>query len=108
MAIVKRRGSIYYYRNVRVKGKVKRIYVASGEEALLAAAIDSHRRLRKRIDFEARQAEIARWNSACQAADAMIAITNLLVAASLLSSGYRQHYRGLWRLKHERHQREQG
>jgi hypothetical protein len=97
MALEKRGNAVYHYRSRRVGKKVTRKYVASGDDARLAASVDAHRRLRKLMQKEALQAECEAWNAACAPLDALIAITDLLVKATLLCEGFHRHHQGEWR-----------
>lgn len=100
MALEKRGNSVYHYRSRRKGKKVTRKYIASGDDARLAAAVDEHRRLRKRMERETLRAEQEAWQATCAPLDQLIALTDLLVKAMLLSEGFHQHHQGEWRRRH--------
>ena len=98
MAIETRGKAVYYYRSQRTGTKVKRKYVASGDDARLAAAVAKHRRLGKRMKRETVKAV---WDGACAPLDELIAVTDLLFIATLLVGGFHQHHQGEWRRRRE-------
>ena len=100
MALVEVNGSVHYYRNKRIGKKVKRIYVGSGDLARKAAAVDSHRRLRRQMEREALQADLRQWKELCAPLDRLIELTDLLFAAVMLTEGYHLHH-GEWRRRRE-------
>jgi hypothetical protein len=88
----------YYTRTERTKnGKYSRQYIGTGPAAELAAALDELLRAERTAHAEARKAEQAKWQGAQRALAAAATITDLLVRAALLASGYHQHARGEWR-----------
>lgn len=87
----------YYTRSHKKAGKVTREYFGKGAEAKLAAALDESRRERQQAERQTLKADRKRWNDACVILDALIAISDLLVIATLLAEGYYQHDRGAWR-----------
>jgi hypothetical protein len=101
MALEERGYSTYYYRSCREGKRVKRRYVAAGYAARLAAALDSHCRVRKRLAREVPQAAGDAWDAACGPLDKLIAVTDLLVTATLLAEGFHRHKQGEWRRRRE-------
>ena len=99
MALVKTPTTVHYYRSVRAEGKVKREYGGSGKTAHLAAAVAAERHRRRRQEREELIANRRKWNEACAPLDELIAMTDLLVTASLLAAGYHRHHHGEWRLR---------
>jgi hypothetical protein len=80
---------------------VVREYVGCGVLGELAAQLDAEERQR-------REGRAARWNDEQADLDALEApvaelseVSDLLVRAALLASGYHQHNRGEWRLRRE-------
>lgn len=101
---MKRGNADHYYRSVRVGKKVKRIYVGCGETAHLAAAIDAHRRLRRQMEREERVNERRNWETASVLLDELIAVSDILTEATLLTAGYHRHHQGPWRRRRGRQQ----
>jgi|SRR5579884_2000273 len=97
MAWVCRGQKQYYYRSRRYGARVGREYFGTGPEAELAAALDQRRQQEQQARRQAAQAERQRWDGAAAVLGQLIAATDLLVDAALLSGGYRQHERGAWR-----------
>lgn len=67
MALEKRGGSTYYYRSIRQGKKVKRQYVAAGDDAEYAAAIHDHGRLVHKIQRERIESLRVAWDDAFHA-----------------------------------------
>lgn len=81
----------YYYRNRKVRGRVERDYYGSGEEAQLAAALDSCRKLRREVERQARRDSVKTWEAACWPLKELTHGTDLLAWATLLSAGFHRH-----------------
>ena len=97
----RKRGGLYYTRSRKENGRVVREYIGSGALGQLAALEDEHNRRQ-------REEQAAWWKEEQQdldaledAVDEMTEAADLLVRATLLASGYRQHNRGKWRLRRE-------
>lgn len=97
MAWVSEGSSRYYYRSVRRGRKVLREYYGGGEEARLAAALDAERRRQREADLQLRRDARDAFESASGPLDRLIAVTDLLVRATLLARGFHQHHQGEWR-----------
>src|SRR4051794_33134515 len=87
----------YYTRSRKVNGRVKREYVGCGAEAELAAALDAARRSAREAQRKAARAERARLAGADSLVLSFCELAELLMRASLLTSGCHQHARGRWR-----------
>jgi len=97
----RQRGSLYYTRSRKENGRVVREYVGGGVLGQIAALEDEHER-RRREEQEAFWKEEQRDLDALQGlVDELSEASDLLVRATLLASGYRQHNRGEWRLRRE-------
>jgi hypothetical protein len=98
MAFEKRNGSLYYYRKERTGGRVRSIYIGSGEMAHIFAQLDAMRQDEK--DFECWQRETERGEIAAldDALDLISKKSDALVTAVLLANGFHQHKRQ-WRRK---------
>jgi len=87
----------YYTRSRRENGRVVREYVGGGVLGELAAQMDAI--ARDKLDTDRESNRIARKE--IETLDASVAelneLADLLVAASLLAAGFRQHNRGNWR-----------
>lgn len=94
----------YYYRCRRVGGRRTWDYLGKGPEARLAAALVAERQRRGQLERQLRLEAQQSWAAASQPLLELISLTELLVRATLLASGYHQHCRGEWRRRrHERH-----
>jgi hypothetical protein len=100
MALEKRDGNIYYYRHVRDGDRVCKIYVGSGELALLAhehdlikCAAEEHKRKEEREEREKLEALVSSVEEFCE-------VTEILTRAYLVAKGYRR-YQGHWRKRRE-------
>ena len=92
----KRRGRFYYYRKVRVGGRVRSEYVGSGMLAQMSAEDDANQRreraAKRAADRATRQAEAQIDRQLADAESALAAMTH----ATLFAAGFRKH-RGQWR-----------
>jgi hypothetical protein len=93
----KRDGKLYFYRSVRIGGRVRCRYFGNGPVAELAAVEDQIHQLELLEARERRRAALARQRAADAALDRLCRMTSLLARAGLLAAGYRQHARGAWR-----------
>ncbi len=89
----------YYYRNTWRNGRSERTYFGTGEIAEMAATADALHRVQREIeDRRCRQEQDHR-----AAAEALLIElceqSDLLVRATLVVAGFRQHNRGTWRYK---------
>ena len=102
MAWVVRGGCRFYVRSVRRGRQVGREYYGTGAEAELAAALDAEKRRRRVEDREVAVQRAAIWRDAVGPLDRLVALTDLLVRATLLAGGYHQHHQGEWRRHRDR------
>jgi hypothetical protein len=89
----------YFYTAKKIDGRVVREYHGKGELAQLIAEEETLARADRAAAREARRAQLAALDVADGALNQLIALTNLLVRAALLTAGYHQHHRGEWRMK---------
>jgi hypothetical protein len=93
----KRDGKLYFYRSVRLNGRVRCWYFGNGPAAELAAVEEQIHRL-ERLEAQVRgRAALARQQAADAALDRLCEMASLLARAALLTAGYHQHDRGAWR-----------
>jgi hypothetical protein len=95
LALEKRDGNLYYYRHVRDGDRVRKVYVGSGELALLAyehdlikRATEEHKRNEEREKLEALVSSVEEFSD----------LAEIITRACLVAGGYRR-YQGHWRLK---------
>ena len=100
-------GDRYYYRSRRMNGRVVKEYVGAGPVAELAAHADAVRRTERTAQAEALHAEQARLAALDAPLETLCELTEALVHAALLESGYRRHKRGEWRRRRQ-HGRDDG
>jgi hypothetical protein len=94
VALERRGRSTYYYRSVRQGKKVKRKYIAAGEDAELAAALQDHRRVIQQVTRELIEAHGTAWDDAFQALALLRTITGVLFKAVLLSKDFHRDRQG--------------
>ena len=101
MALVYRNGRPRLQRSVRRGGRVTTEYQASGEVALLIAAMEQIERDER--DFERRrgQEEWKRFDDLERALDDLAEQARALARDALQRAGYHQHKRGEWRRRRE-------
>jgi len=91
----------YFYRSVRRGRRVLHEYY-SGVEAQLAAALAEERQRQRLAERRVRRRDQKTWQTAQDPLDELLLVTDLLVRALLLLSGYHQHHCGDWRRRRER------
>src|SRR5438046_2943549 len=89
----------YFYRSVRLGGRVRCWYFGRGPAAELADAEEQLRRLERLEARERRRASLARQQAADAALDRLCEAAALLARAALLAAGYHRHARGNWRYR---------
>jgi hypothetical protein len=97
MAWELRNGQSYYYRSVRLGTRVTKEYVGSGYAGTLAEARDVGERRARAAEREraaADREQLAALESATREVESR---SELLLAALLMTAGYRHHDRGEWR-----------
>src|SRR5262245_17440539 len=88
----------YFYRAVRLDGKVRKLYVGRGEEAERQARQVEQRQQQLLAQREARQQELARIAAAEDRLRDLLALTDVLVRGVFLAAGFHQH-KSQWRRK---------
>ncbi len=94
MSWQRRDGQVYYYKSMRLNGRVRCWYPGCGPAAELVALDDQLRRLERLEAKERRQAALARLRAVDAAVERMCELTMLLARAALLAAGFHQHARG--------------
>src|SRR3954465_12783999 len=97
-----RNGRRYYYRPRRVGQQVVRQYIGTGPLAEREAALDVERRARRAAEGEARRAQVRLFQEAEAPALELVKVTDLIMRAALVGSGFHQHDRGAWRKRRRR------
>jgi hypothetical protein len=100
MGMEKRRNKRYYYRKRRVGRRVVSEYAGSGYLAELEHTlqqVEHQERAERRAAIEALKAQLADPPELAQ----YLRLVRLLMEASLVAAGFRQHERGDWRLARE-------
>jgi hypothetical protein len=96
-----RPGGSYFYRSVRIAGRVTKQYFGRGAAATLAKSFDDEARERRQEERETLQAERARFEPIDRATADLDAACRRLVEATLHAAGFHQH-RYTWRRIRER------
>lgn len=100
--MTRRNGRRYYYRNLKIDGKVRSTYVgggAVGEEAARQQAERDAERLKQRDELrQLRETAAATTRTLDQFANEV----ELLLRAAFISSGWNFHAFGEWRIVHGR------
>src|SRR5262249_34993764 len=91
----------YYFRKVRINGRVVSQYVGGGALGAEAAALDAQQRAERCARADARQAEWAHWDELDTLLQEIYDAVEQLVRATLQAAGYHYH-RGEWRKHRER------
>jgi hypothetical protein len=99
MSWVSRDGKSYYYTTVRRGRTVHSIYRGSGNTAHTVARLTAESRQEKAAQREQLQREQADLEAVLKPLDDLCELTDSLVAATMLLSGWHRHDRGPWRLK---------
>lgn len=102
MAWEQRGSQTYFYRSVRVGGRVAKEYAGGGLMGLLAAEDDEDRRQSRAATRARERAERERWAALEAPADELGELTDALAGVALASAGYRRHDRGEWRRRRVR------
>jgi hypothetical protein len=94
------RGGSYYYQKIREGSRVRSVYVGSGVIGQLSAQMDEQKRKEKDAERRALRNEIEKQDAIDSRIDAVCDLTEKLVTAALVASGFHQHKRQ-WRLKRD-------
>jgi hypothetical protein len=92
------RGGRYYYRKIREGSRVRSEYVGSGFMGHVANAQTEGDRSKRETARKMLRREIEKQNAIDARIDAVCDLTEKLVTAALIASGFHQHKRQ-WRLK---------
>jgi hypothetical protein len=92
----------YYYRSIRVGGRVRTQYFGGGLTGECAAAMDQLAKLERLEGRERLRDHLERERRADAALGRLGEAARLLAHAALLAAGYHQHDRGEWRMKRVR------
>jgi hypothetical protein len=98
MAWEDRNGRSYYYRKKREGGRVRSVYMGAGLVGQFASTADETTRAELNKQHRALRREIEEQNAIDARIDAVCDLTEKLVTAALIASGFHQHKRQ-WRLK---------
>ncbi|SRR6266550_7766821 len=93
----RKRGSWYYTRSRKVRGRVVREYVGGGLLGQFAALSDAERRTQLEAQAEAWSAERAYLEAADAALHVLSDTSEAMSRGSLILAGYYRHHRGEWR-----------
>lgn len=102
MAWELRGGQRYYYRSVRVGTRVTKEYAGGGLMGILAADLDAEERDQRAAERERILAEHEAWSALEMPGHEVERLMDVLMAATLLTEGFRQHDRGAWRRRRGR------
>ncbi|MCE5216057.1 hypothetical protein LLH03_03395 [bacterium] len=91
----------YYTRSRRVKGKVVREYVGTGEAAQVAAVNDARDRAKRLENARAFEAARARFEVVEAMTQVFSAVCDTVAQAALVAAGYHRHNRGEWRRRRD-------
>jgi hypothetical protein len=98
LALEKRDGNLYYYRHVRDGDRLRKIYVGSGEIALLAHEHDVIKRAAEEHKRNEEREEREKLEALASSVEELSDVAEIITRASLVAGGYRR-YQGHWRLK---------
>lgn len=90
------RHGLYFYRSVRVDGRVRKVYVGRGRQAEEMAREVEQRKQERQARRDAVQQEVERVAVAEQKLQELQDMADLLMRAVLTGMGLREH-RGQWR-----------
>ena len=91
----------YYYRSVRVGGRVKKEYLGAGEFAEALARSDEAIRRARELELARRVAEVERLEGLAAPARELDETAEILIRAHLLAAGWHRH-KGEWRMRRGR------
>ena len=96
------RGGLYYTRSRKENGRVVREYVGGGVLGQIAALEDEYQRRRREEQAAYSEELLGELDALDASVEELSEASDLLVRATLIVSGYRQHNRGEWRMRRER------
>jgi hypothetical protein len=97
MPWVQRKSKRYYYRSFRERGRVRTVYVGTGQVAESAAAADNARRAARAAQQTGLRTEQGRFGEVDGVVDHASQATDAVVRANLMFAGFYRHERGRWR-----------
>ena len=97
--LIRRGERCYWYESERIDGRVRRIFVSSGEEALSTSRRRDEERLHQQAARDEALLEEQRHEQAMAGLEDFSRLLDLATDAALTRLGYRRHDRGQWRLK---------
>jgi hypothetical protein len=100
MAWEERNGRSYYYQKKREGSRVRSVYIGAGLVGQFASAADKSTRAELDEKRRALRREIEEQKAVDARIDAVCDLTEKLVTAALIASGFHQHKRQ-WRLKRD-------
>jgi hypothetical protein len=100
MTIERRTGNLYYYRSVRESGKVRKVYVGSGELARIAHGHDLVRQAAEQRRRELEQTEAKKLEDLAAVVAPLIEASEVIARAHLIVTGHHRHKRE-WRRARE-------
>jgi hypothetical protein len=106
--LVRRGDRCYWYESERVGGRVRRVFVCAGEDALAASRRKDEERLLQQAARDEALLEEQRHEEALARLEDFSRLLDVAMAAELTRLGYRRHDRGRWRLKRRGSQEDQG
>ena len=93
------RGGLYYTRSRKVDGRVAREYVGGGVLGELAARMDAEERRRRQEAASAWREERKSLEALDAPVEELYGVAEIFSRAVLVAAGYRQHNRGVWRMR---------
>jgi hypothetical protein len=100
LALEKRDGNLYYYRHVRDADRVRKVYVGSGEIALLAHEHDLIKRAAEKHKRKEEREERERLEALVSFVEELSDLAEIITRACLVAGGYRR-YQSHWRKRRD-------
>src|SRR5437763_1444565 len=97
MAWEQRSNQTYYYRSVRVGGRVVKEYGGGGLMGMLAEEFDQEQREEREQQRAQVERERENWAALEEPTRELDDLAELLMTATLMTAGYHRHDRGEWR-----------
>ena len=93
----KRGAGPYFYRGLRVQGRVKKKYCGSGMSGELAALLDESQRQQREVEDSRQQEERERFEKSMSFLKELKEAAEVLVQAAFVAGGNHRH-KGEWRM----------
>jgi hypothetical protein len=100
MALERRNGRLYYYRHIRDGDRVRKVYLGSGELALIAHEHDLIKRAEQQHQRNEEREERKKLEALASSVEELSDMAEIITRAYLIASGYRC-YQGHWRKRRE-------